>query len=408
MDLKRFLGHFAKTYLAIGALSVSAYAGADDHYNSYNCAPSSAPSCVSSCCGVPCNEPPICAWGYNPPAYSKCGNDTNCGGFLDTFSFRADFLWWRASEEGLQLGTQEELDTFSPSALTATVVNTSRTRKPDFKYDPGFRIGISNCACDGWDMALNWIHFHTKANASGATIPVIGGGTSTFISDWERLVDANPLTASGRYTLNLDLVDIEFGRKFYVSSSFILRPQFGLRIARIDQNYRVESAAIGATAPITDFTAVARSRSDFTAVGPRVGLDIELNLGCGIALFGQGAGSILFGRFDNHSRELLTNFTDGATVGSFEYEARSSSNRCSRTTTDLAFGVKWEHCYEWCNRMHPVALAFAWEHHGFYDLNSFNFVERGYNLTTGAFTPGSRKHGDLYTQGLTVSLGFGF
>lgn len=415
MDLRRFLGNFAKTYLAIGALSVSAFAGADDYHNFNHCAPalSCAPvSCAPDCCGQPCQAAPCLGWAYNPPAYSKCaGCDTSCGNFMDSFAFRADFLWWRANEEGLQLGTQELVDTFSPTVGTDTVINRSHSKKPNFKYDPGFRIGLSNQACDNWDLAVNWTHFHTKANVNGTpAITTLDGQTTSFISDWERLTDANAQLAAGRYTLNLDLVDIEFGRKFYVSSSFILRPQFGLRVARIDQNFRVESEATSGVG-LTDFVSNVRSRSDFLAVGPRVGLDVELSLGCGLSLFGQAAGSIVFGKFDNHSRELLTNFTAGATVGEFEYEANSSAHRCSRTTTDVAFGIKWDHCFDWCNRLHPVSLAFAWEHHAFYDMNSFNFSSRGYDLTEGTFVNNggnARKHGDLYTQGLTVSASFGF
>ena len=75
--------------------------------------------------------------------------------------------------------------------------------------------------------------------------------------------------------------------------------------------------------------------------------------------------------------------------------------------------MKWERCFEWCNRPHPVSLALAWEHHTYYDLNNFNFIPRGVVLSdiTDTATPTAvniRKHGNLYTQGLTVSLGFGF
>lgn len=213
--------------------------------------------------------------------------------------------------------------------------------------------------------------------------------------------------------MNLDLVDIEFGRKFYVSSCFVLRPEFGLRIARIHQNYRVESESTvtPATGPLEAFTSDIKTRSNFLSVGPRVGLDVELHLGCGLTVFGCAAGSIVFGKFDNHAREHFVDFTTDVdpAVGTFDYEANSSAHRCSRTITDLAFGFKWDHCYEWCGRSHPVSLAFAWEHHAFYDLNNFNFASRGYNDTDASVIGGdANRHGDLYTQGLTVSLSFGF
>ncbi|HEV8052619.1 MAG TPA: Lpg1974 family pore-forming outer membrane protein [Parachlamydiaceae bacterium] len=432
MQLKNFLFSYAKTFLAIGALSVSGYAVADDYANSIHydnnrhfdnnrhydnnhfdncCAPSCAQACVTSCCGTPCNAAPECAWGYNPPAYARCGCDTpSCGGFLDSFAFRADFLWWRACEDGLELGREDFVDSFtSGSPPTDSVTNRSHSKKPNFKYDPGFRIGFANYgACDCWDFAVNWTHYNTKAKVNGASDEENG---MFFVSDWERVVDANPTRANGRYSLHLDLVDVEFGRKFYVSSCFVLRPEFGLRFARIHQHYRIASESnVESSSDLSNFSSDVKARSNFVSVGPRVGLDIELQLGCGVTLFGCAAGSIVFGKFDNHSRESFTNFSArGNDVGDFEYSANSSAHRCSRTITDIAFGFKWDRCYEWCNRSHPVSLAFAWEHHAFYDMNNFNFVSRGYDFDGGNLAGGNQsRHGDLTTQGLTVSLSFGF
>jgi hypothetical protein len=421
MNLRRFLGNFAKAYLAIGALSVSAFAAADDYHNFNSCAPVCAPPCApSSCCGAPCNEPPACGWAYNPPAYARCGCETSCNGFSESLSGSVDFLWWRANAEGLQLGTEETVSTFTTSTDHTTVLNTSRTKKPNFKYDAGFRIGLINhCACDCYDVALKWTHFHTKAHVRGFTPTALNtaADTTTFYSDWERIVGANATEAEGRYTLNLDLIDLELGRKFYVSNCFVLRPSFGLRGVRIYQNYHVESSSSTGSTPdtvaLTDFTSVVKARSDQLAIGPRLGLDIEVHLGCGVVLFGEAAGAIVFGKFDNHARETLTDYVAPTTptVTSFEYEANSSAYRTSRTNTDLAIGIKWEHCYEWCNRLHPVSLAFAWEHHAFYNMNNFNFSPEGVTESDGTVVPTATsymKHGDLYTQGLTVAFSFGF
>lgn len=477
MQLNRFLSSCTKTFLVLSALSISTFATADlfnqntqdvhhdhgfvvnDHdsihhdnfhdqgfvahdtncspveLNNRGCAPVDCgnenvscsycpPPCApSKYCGSPCNEAPACSWSYNPPAYSRCDCDTVCGdsGFLDSFAFRADFLWWRACEDGVDLGTVENVEINTGTAIPArsSIINTSRSKKPSFKYDPGFRIGIANhCSCDCWDFAVNWTSYHTKAKVRGLSADDFIN-SSTFFSEWERVVNAFPRVANGRYSLNLDLVDIEFGRKFYVSNCFVLRPDFGLRFARIHQTYRVESASfgIGIADILANYTSDVKSRSNFLAVGPRVGLDVELQFCNGISLFGSAAGAIVFGKFDNHSRETLINrseTTDDA-IGIFNYNENSSGHRCSRTITDLAFGIKWVRCFEWCNRSHPVSLAFAWEHHAFYDLNSFNFESGGINFGGGvdgitAVPNGNsiRKHGNLTTQGLTLSLCFGF
>jgi hypothetical protein len=434
MQLKRFLGNLVKASLAMGVLAVPAFAGADIYYDQPNVGqqfihhnefspsfqgdapPVSYPTgcCYGgdSCCGHPINPAPECGWAYNPPAYPRCANcDCNpCNGFLDSVAFRADFLWWRGCVENIELGTEESFETIS-GPLSTTVNNRSHVKHPNFKYDPGFRIGFGNvCACDCWDFAVNWTHFRTKAHARG-TSDFTDSNDITFVSDFERLIDVFPAFSRGRYTLNLDLVDIEFGRKFYVSNCFVLRPEFGLRIARINQHYRIHSDAAGTVPPsdISNFSSDTRLRSDFLAVGPRVGFDIELDVGCGMILFGQAAGSIVFGKFDNHSRELFGDLSDSAT---FDFEIRESAHRCSRAITDLAFGVKWVRCFEWCNRTHPVSLAFAWEHHGFFNVQNFNFVSGDLeNDGTDVFLSGSgsrHQNGDIFTQGLTLTLGFGF
>lgn len=427
MQLRRFLSNLAKTCLAISALSVPAFAGADEIVSyggsgpafppSYSscCSPSCPPSCCppsccpqSNCCGFPCCPAPDCGWGYNPPAYPRCCCDFDCCNNDNSFGFRADFLWWRVCEEGLELGREESVvkTTSGLESDSCTLKNVSREKRPNFKYDPGFRIGFAHfCACDCWDFAVNWTHFRSKSHVHGRS-----HGDTKFFSSWERLEEAVPGFAKGQYVLSLDLVDIEFGRKFYVSNCFVLRPEFGIRIARINQNFKVFATAEEdhkSSDPFCKFNSHSKSRSDFIAAGPRIGSDIELRLNCGLTLFGCGAASIVFGKFDNHSREHFKDpHAKNDSPSDFQYFQKSSAHRCSRAITDLAFGVKWDHCFEWCNRCHPVSLAFAWEHHAFFDMNNFNFRERGFDYWVQ--DPAHRKHGDLFTQGLTVSLVFGF
>lgn len=434
MQLGRFFSIFAKWNLVIAAMSVSILAGADefestrdDHYNydyrnnnCYSNVPCGNYCQGDTCCGFPCSPAPACNWAYNPPAYPSCGCDMGCnnccGSFLDSFYFRSDFLWWRACEEGLELGTEEFVESFTEVVTPerSIVYNRSHEKKPNFKYDPGFRIGFGNhCACGCWDFAVNWTNFHTKAKVNGFSF-----GDVTFFPYWERVSNAIPFNAFGQYKLDLDLIDLEFGHKFYVANCFSLRPQFGLRFARVHQTYRAEFDAEGPSDEIlSSYISEIKTRSNFLAVGPRAGLEVEVDIGCGISLFGCGAGAVMFGKFDNNSKEYLKDFTTLTVqeIGQFTYESPSARHRCSRLFTDLAFGVKWTRCFEWCNRCHPVSLAFAWEHHGFFAMNTFNFAERGFVFPEGVEDgPGdlkaaqANKRGDLFTQGLTVSLTFGF
>lgn len=448
MLLKRFLGNIAKVTLAVGALSVSAFAGANeaypysghgfyghDMYQGQCGAPCDMPcntGCNTGCCGTPCNPPPSCNWGYNPPAYPRCGDccDNN-GGWVDSLGVRVDFLWWRPSTDNVVLGVEDSVTT-SPTVSGSTVdFTTSDIKRPKFKYDPGFRLGLAHvCPCDCWDVMLNWTHFHSKASATGfsdlgfPTTPGIAGTYTVFIPFFERQRFAFPDLARGHWTLNMDLLDLEFGSKYYVCSCFSVRPNIGLRGARIDQNYKVfsfarrESNTFIANFEPNNYDSFAKAKSDFLGLGPRVGVEAELDLGCGIALYGQGAASLLFGRFDRHTREFFTVFTgtgSTATQTSIDYASHGSPERSSVATTDLSIGLKWCHCFNWCNRQHPVSLAIAWEHHGFYNVTNFNFPSRGFDFNE--FEEGEnpfeheteRKNpADLFTQGVTASLSIGF
>ena len=421
MQIKRFLGNIARVYLAIASLSIAAVASADEMYpgqpvmygeqGGYQHDPfmngcASQDGCCNNCC---CNEAPACGWGYNPPGYLNCGN-RSCEGFFDTLRFRADFLWWRASEEGLDLGSEQLNNYFFVDDALTEYTKEFRCKKPDTRYDAGFRIGLASICDNCWDIGLNWTHFHTTAHTRGLSdFTGSPDSLSIFENCWEALAGAIPDQARSRWTLNMDLIDLEFGHKFYVDHCFILRPHAGLRGARLQQGYRVFSFANRLTGPfsIQQYDSVVHAHNDFLGVGPRVGLDLEFKFGCGVSIFGQAAGTLVFGRFQRNSRE---DFDDFNSLISTDVRFKCSPHRVSRAITDLAIGLKWDHCFEWCSRCHPVSLAITWEHHAFFNFNNFNFKSNSTDPTGSAFltTCGGCHCGDLFTQGLTVSAEIGF
>ncbi len=425
MQIKRFLGNFAKTYLVLGALSVSAYAGADGYsYQQQGGAFNCAPQCAPANCDAPCHEAPHCGEAYNPCARFDCGN-TGC--FSDNLGLQVDFLWWRACADGTELGYEETISSTPPGA-GSEAFQTLSVRSPKERFEPGFRIGLnyfSPCCC--WDAALNYTHFHTTAKTSGYSNVVSPSATATdytaFRPLWESVDNSVPDLASGRYVLDLNYLDIEIGHKYYVSSCFVLRPFIGLRGARLNQNYSYDASANRAAAvtPVssTSFNSLTKSKNNFLGAGPRLGLDVEFDFGCGVILFGEAGASVLFGRFENHTNENYVDFTNPTVAANnYRFNQHAPSDRCSGTISDLAIGLKWEHCFCYCNTQHPVSLALSWEHHGFYDFAGFGFNKNvvSYNTvenpTDAPISNGNnvsqKDRGTIYTQGLTVSANFGF
>ncbi len=407
MKISQLLSQITVTSLMFCALSSTAHLAAAD---ANNCAPNNC-NPQNDCCNLSwCNPAPQCGLGYNPSAHLQCGNHPCCGA-MDNVSGRFDILYWRPCSDGLELGKAES---FTSSSVGDDTVLTNESHAADlkFKFDTGFRFGLGYyCPCDCWDVSLNWTHFHAKANADGA-----GGTTTTapytqFVSDWERLAGNYPTDIEARWTLDMDLLDLEFAQKYYVNHCFILRPFFGLRAARIDQGYHVEAERVGDAVTANNFASNADSKSDFRGIGPRVGMDAQIRLGCGVSLFGGAAASLVFGTFDRHSSEAYSRPapTIAGPFSEFNYDPHGGGpDRCTVTMADFAIGLMWEHCFECCGCMHPFSLAFAWEQHAFYDLNHFNFAAEG--LTNAGAVNGIHdgKTGDLSMQGLTVSAVIGF
>jgi len=434
MNMRSLLGRLTKVYLVIGALAASAFANAD------------MSGCAPACCEPVCNAPPQCGWGYNPPAYPKCGNGSN--NFFDTLGLRVDYLYWRPSVDQLALGTEESITpitstTGTPVGGTTVAVDKSYVKRPDFGFESGFRLGFNHfCPCDCWDVALNWTHYHNKSSVSGSSDNLVLSGSgpydvpttpyTVFVPYWERAVDVFPDKAEGHWTFDVDFIDLEFGHKYFVSSCFVLRPHLGLRGARVNQGFHVESSAdraaygdetgAGYFGVSSQYASYVDAKDDFLAIGPRIGVGLELDIGCGFSIVGEAAGSIVFGRAKKHSFENFVGALDdtgtspvSAPTAPFQYEANGSRSGSSRLISDLSFGVKWDHCINWCNQYHPLTVAILWEHHGFYGFNQFEFDSNAYTLvtTSGASpfaggTPNRQPNGDIFTQGLTVAFNIGF
>lgn len=358
-------------------------------------------------CFRPVCPPLACAPGYNPPAYLSCPCEAT-----DRFqgiSLRADLLWWRACEEGITLGAEESFSSkiihTNPTYFLLT--NNSKLKNLHNHYKPGFRLGIDSfCLCQGGDVALNWTHFHSAASARGNSCK------ADFFLCWDRILNVVPEAIKGRWKLQIDLLDLEFGRKFYVSSCFVLRPHLGLRAARITQSYRINSFANDPERNIgfsDTFDTHVKATENFMAIGPRLGALVEYRFGCGWALFGEAAASILYGRFNRHAKQHSAFLPDGESQRTdYHYKTSTGCDKNSRTISDLAVGLSYSRCFDWCGKLRRCTFAFAWEHHVFYGQNAFNFAPNAIELPGPESRLSRGKTGDLHTQGLTLSADVGF
>jgi Legionella pneumophila major outer membrane protein precursor len=86
-----------------------------------------------------------------------------------------DFLWWKAEQDNLQYVATVNAGAPVCDTTTSYYLQSYKLRNhaPQYKYDPGFRVGIGyNMPYDGWDLFVNWTRFYTSASDKRCACPV--------------------------------------------------------------------------------------------------------------------------------------------------------------------------------------------------------------------------------------------
>lgn len=274
-------------------------------YGNWECSPDSQ-ECEDSCCQPDC-----------------CGK-----GFIS-----AELLYWRAFENGLDRCIPVETSDIITldGRLTSRLIG--RSHDPNFKWNPGFRLGIGyEFACSNWDVEASWSYFHTHSNNS-------------FDDD----IDV-------QWNLDFDVLDIVAGYKTDLSHCFALRPFAGIRSARINQKFQINEFSLEDDDSDSDFE---KNREEFLGIGPLIGLEADWDIGCGFSLYASASISLLYGHFDLKFIEL------NETLNTVDYCKLKKDLDASLDVVDISFGVQWRKCY--CDRW--LFLQLGLEHHRYFDYN---------------------------------------
>ncbi|MBS0620065.1 MAG: hypothetical protein JSS61_01215 [Verrucomicrobia bacterium] len=303
--------------------------------------------------------------------------------FLDV-----EFLWWVAKEDDLffaQSGYTGGPTSSNPPDGTIDFNGHLQKVKPH--WGPGARIGFGgNMEYDEWDIYLNWTWFETTARR-----------TKHAKTDSELLVlwghpDIAAATgatkAGGKWSMDLNVLDLELGRAFWVGRYFSIRPFIGARGAWIDQSFRVKYDL--ATSP--EMFQHSKAHSDFEGGGIRAGADLRLALFGGWSFYGLASGSMLYGHFDCDYRCKAGGVSIGRTTDGFHQPA---------TSAQLALGVRWD-VYLHKDRYH-FGLFAGWEQNMWFGMNKMNRYFG--QLQNGLL---QQMNSDLSLQGGTFGVRFDF
>ncbi|MBI2810456.1 MAG: hypothetical protein HYX67_06475 [Candidatus Melainabacteria bacterium] len=289
------------------------------------------------------------AMGFvNPSARFEVDNGWNM--FLVT-----EFLWWVPRTDGLfyaQSGYTGDL-TLVPDGTINFKGHMERVKPA---WAPGFRIGFGgNMGYDEWDILLNWTWYKSHAkDSSHGDLLVLWGHPDV---DFPGQSATGATYAKGIFNFQLNIIDLEMGRYFWVGKHMAIRPFICARGAWIDQTFKIRYDY--KTSP--ESNGHLKAESDFEGGGIRGGMDMRFALLGGWSLYGTASASMMYGYYNCDFREKWEHTQIAKSRDGFHNAA---------TSGQLVLGVRWD-TYVHHDRYHFGFYA-GWEQNTWFGLNKMN------------------------------------
>jgi hypothetical protein len=348
---------------------------------------------------VCCDEPKPGPFAF---AYPK---DVNLACPAD-FYVNASFLIMQAKEDGLEFAIRDS-DAAGLPISHGEVLGISHNDS-DYGYNPGVRVGMGfYMNHDAWTIDLDWTWLNitesqSYSTPSGVLIPLwlppyaqdatgtfspIGGPDST----WKGI--------SAIWNAHYNTLDAKLGKPYHISRSVIFKPHFGLRAGWIDQHFSVHHGGSFDNPHSSLNGVVAHGQNDFWGIGARAGLDSEWVVGKGWQLFGNIAGSMLFGKFDIEQNLSLNGSGDIHNYG-FDLDYDYYQNV---PNMELQLGIAWNKYFN--KNKYRIGVAAAYEFHEWFDqFNMRKFFGYTYSSTQFQWQNDSVSRGNLTLNGFSVKL----
>lgn len=375
-----------------------------------NCNPCT--ECCNSCCATPCCcepcdfcpplPPETCA--YNAPMFY----DIKCS--WDTF-VTASFVYAQAKEENLEYVSSVVSDTQVENDPVPDVSNnTDKNGTLSYDYKPGFKVGIGfTFGCDNWNLYTEYFRYHADAG-SGNFFNSVSAGSSfmeAFLTQMQ--IPGSPhirgriaeVRASTKWRLEMDIVDFNLRRKYYVGKCLTFQTAIGIKAAWIDQQQTTDyDAQYTPVDTEISLTGTSVSSSDSWAVGAKAALDTDW-LFCGsFRLFGNAGFAILYTDYNKIKLSYSADRQEGTNTPTL-INRNYSTNLCYlRQDANIALGIGWGD-YLCCNDWY-LDLSASYEFHTYWNQNVLPVALSRDELSV------LQSNGDLYLHGLVITARLDF
>lgn len=324
------------------------------------------------------------------------------------------FVYWQLSQDNMEVALNDQL---TDANYTANNQIKGDLVQMDFDYKPGFKVGLGmNLDQDDWDAFAEYTRLHTSNSTSTNGAAIVPGLTGPIFPTWGHpyVIQTNVYnTASEKWDCNLDTINLDLGRAYYVGTQLTFRPFFGARSVFLTQsvhaNY-VNTSFTNTTANLMGATfveipgvmdVIQRNRS--WSIGTRVGVDTNWMLGMGIRLFGNANADVLYTKYkiQNKTNFFVTSGAGGFPTGESLFHVSKERVSALRGHTDLEMGLGWGSYFD--NNNWHIDLSAAYGFQIFFDQNMLTKYLNGF--MTGKL---EQPNGNLYAQGLTATARFDF
>lgn len=308
---------------------------------------------------------------------------------MPSFFVEADLLWMTAREDGLMYANTIYTGNESPTSVDLNSLNIGKAWKAGFRFILGFCIPHDN-----WDIQLSWLRLHGSRSDEDTTT----GSTAEpldFITPEFTLTQNIYAETSCTWRSDIDLLDLELGRAFYISEELSLRPFISIRNVTTDQ--KIDNFYQNASQTMQNQT---HMRCNYEAIGPRIGLNGKWAFTDSFSMFGNAAIAGVLGKFKVSEHDSPQNFIlDHLSDNPFNHNDTYFSGK---VISDLALGFRWAHNFK--KDRYILSLSLAWENHVFFNFNEFPI----WDLSDAGNYIDFKSHGDLSLQGIAIGLKLDF
>jgi Legionella pneumophila major outer membrane protein precursor len=402
-------------WMVASLLATTSIFGQNQKDQSGCCVPPPPVCKPAKCCVTQAPQPPVvCA--YNAPAEINVG----CQGDIDVF-VTGSFIYWQMSQDNMAIGLTDNNLLLVPQVVTFEPTIRGNFIESKFHFKPGFKVGLGlNLQVDDWVGYAEYtrVHGDTDTSSNGPQPnPINPSIFPTFVhpflanSSFNLGASAIFNTVKSSYRSNLDFVDAELSRVYYVGKKLIFHSAWGARGAWIMQNIHVtydNTTAAFTTDPALFIgslpsTVNVYQRSHSWAVGPRAGLTMDWMLGCGFRFFGSGYGDLLYTKYKVQDKTvLLPKISQDSLLAGVPVSIITKDRpRGIRTHLDMEMGFGWGSYFDNYNWHFDLSAAYGWQ--VFFDQDMFRRF-----TSSGSVGVNIVPNGNLYVQGLTVTARLDF